>query len=252
MIIALAKIEGAGPVRESTTRQQRGSLQSKPGPGERPGRLAWAPPGSSLRERSFQKNAYYKASHAMMGRAERIGLVSFALAAPAFAAEAAAESAGHGEAGGGGPFAGDIGNALWTLVIFERSVRIHPRPVSRWGPILGSPSPAGFRSARSRGRAPSLRQPTGRGAAARSTRSGWRASRARERRRSSTRRAGCRGRQAPDRGRARRVRKDDRSRQARDPDRHRYGDQGAHLSAPSRDRHGVARAGRGDGQDQSA
>jgi F-type H+-transporting ATPase subunit b len=68
----------------------------------------------------------------MMERA-LIGLVSFALAAPAFAAEAA-ESAGHGEAGGGGPFAGDIGNAIWTLLIFGIVVFILGR--FAWGPIL--------------------------------------------------------------------------------------------------------------------
>lgn len=65
----------------------------------------------------------------MMERA-LIGLVSFALAAPAFAAEAAE----HGEAGGGGPFAGDIGNALWTLLIFGIVVFILGR--FAWGPIL--------------------------------------------------------------------------------------------------------------------
>ena len=65
----------------------------------------------------------------MMERA-LIGLVSFALAAPAFAAEAAE----HGEAGGGGPFAGDIGNALWTLLIFGLVVFILGR--FAWGPIL--------------------------------------------------------------------------------------------------------------------
>jgi F-type H+-transporting ATPase subunit b len=59
-----------------------------------------------------------------------IGLITFALAAPAFAAEAAAE---HGEASAS-PFAGDIGNALWTLVIFGIVVFVLGRYA--WGPIL--------------------------------------------------------------------------------------------------------------------
>lgn len=66
----------------------------------------------------------------MMQRA-LIGLVSFALAAPAFAAEAA--EGGHGEAASG-PFAGDVGNVIWTLVIFGLVVFVLGKYA--WGPIL--------------------------------------------------------------------------------------------------------------------
>lgn len=65
----------------------------------------------------------------MMQRA-LIGLVSLALAAPAYAAEAAE---GHGEASG--PFAGDVGNVIWTLVIFGLVVFVLGK--FAWGPILG-------------------------------------------------------------------------------------------------------------------
>jgi F-type H+-transporting ATPase subunit b len=64
----------------------------------------------------------------MMERA-LVGLVTFALAAPAFAAEAAE----HGD-GPGNPFAGDIGNVIWTLLIFGLVVFILGRYA--WGPIL--------------------------------------------------------------------------------------------------------------------
>lgn len=66
----------------------------------------------------------------MMKRA-LMGLVSFALAAPAFAAEAAE---GHGEAAASGPFAGDVGNVIWTLVIFGLVVFVLGK--FAWGPIL--------------------------------------------------------------------------------------------------------------------
>lgn len=60
-----------------------------------------------------------------------ITLVSLALAAPAFAAEAAEHGA---EGGGNNIFAGDIGNAVWTLVIFLLVVFILGKYA--WGPIL--------------------------------------------------------------------------------------------------------------------
>lgn len=59
-------------------------------------------------------------------------LVSLALAAPAFAAPEAAEGGG----GGGNIFAGDIGNALWTLVIFLLVVFVLGK--FAWGPILNT------------------------------------------------------------------------------------------------------------------
>lgn len=59
-------------------------------------------------------------------------LTSFALAAPALAAEE-----GHGgEAAANNPFAGDIGNALWTLVIFGLVVVVLGK--FAWGPLLKS------------------------------------------------------------------------------------------------------------------
>lgn len=68
----------------------------------------------------------------MMKRA-LIGLVSFALAAPAAYAAEAAEG-GHGEAAASGPFAGDLGNVIWTLVIFGLVVFVLGK--FAWGPIL--------------------------------------------------------------------------------------------------------------------
>lgn len=59
-----------------------------------------------------------------------ISLVSLALAAPALAAEA--EHGGEASS----PFAGDIGNALWTLVIFGSVVFVLHK--FAWGPILGT------------------------------------------------------------------------------------------------------------------
>ena len=52
--------------------------------------------------------------------------LSGALAAPLLASEA--------EGGGGGPFSGDIGNALWTLVIFALVVLVLGKYA--WGPLL--------------------------------------------------------------------------------------------------------------------
>ncbi len=59
-----------------------------------------------------------------------ISLVSLALAAPAFAAEAE-----HG-GGANNPFAGDFGNALWTLVIFGLVLLVLGK--FAWGPILNT------------------------------------------------------------------------------------------------------------------
>lgn len=50
-------------------------------------------------------------------------------AAPAMAAEA-----GHGEATANNPFAGDIGNALWTVIIFVLVLVVLGKYA--WGPIL--------------------------------------------------------------------------------------------------------------------
>ena len=52
--------------------------------------------------------------------------LSCVLAAPLLANE--------GEGGGGGPFSGDIGNALWTLVIFGLVVLVLGKYA--WGPLL--------------------------------------------------------------------------------------------------------------------
>lgn len=60
------------------------------------------------------------------------GMTTLALsAAPALAAEA-----GHGEAAANNPFAGDIGNALWTVVIFGLVLVVLGK--FAWGPILGN------------------------------------------------------------------------------------------------------------------
>jgi F-type H+-transporting ATPase subunit b len=59
---------------------------------------------------------------------------TLALAAPAFAAEAA-EGHGGGEAANN-PFAGDIGTALWTLIVFGAVVLVLGK--FAWGPILGA------------------------------------------------------------------------------------------------------------------
>jgi F-type H+-transporting ATPase subunit b len=64
----------------------------------------------------------------MIGKLSATGL-AFALAAPAFAAEA-------GEAGANNPFAGNIGNALWTLVVFFVVVVVLGK--FAWGPLLGA------------------------------------------------------------------------------------------------------------------
>ncbi len=60
-----------------------------------------------------------------------IPLVSFAL----MAAPVLAQEAEHGE-GASNPFAGDIGNALWTLVIFGLVVFVLGK--FAWGPILNA------------------------------------------------------------------------------------------------------------------
>ena len=58
-------------------------------------------------------------------------LVSLALAAPALAAEPE-----HGGGGASNPFAGDFGNALWTLVIFGLVLFVLGK--FAWGPILNT------------------------------------------------------------------------------------------------------------------
>lgn len=58
-------------------------------------------------------------------------LTSLVLAAPAYAAEE-----GHGGEAANNPFAGDIGNALWTLVIFGLVVVVLGK--FAWGPLLKS------------------------------------------------------------------------------------------------------------------
>jgi len=50
------------------------------------------------------------------------------------AAPVAAQEGGHGEAAANNPFAGDIGNALWTLIIFVLVLVVLGRYA--WGPIL--------------------------------------------------------------------------------------------------------------------
>ncbi len=57
-----------------------------------------------------------------------VALTTFALAAPAWAAEEV-----HAEAANN-PFAGDIGNALWTLVVFGAVLAVLGK--FAWGPIL--------------------------------------------------------------------------------------------------------------------
>jgi F-type H+-transporting ATPase subunit b len=60
------------------------------------------------------------------------GLVTLVLvAAPAVAAEG-----GHAEGGASNPFAGDIGNALWTVIIFVLVLVVLGKYA--WGPILSN------------------------------------------------------------------------------------------------------------------
>ena len=61
----------------------------------------------------------------------KIFLVSMSLAAPALAAEAE-----HGGGSANNPFAGDFGNALWTLIIFGLVVIVLGK--FAWGPILNT------------------------------------------------------------------------------------------------------------------
>lgn len=61
----------------------------------------------------------------MVSKNVRVGLLGLAVAAPALAQH---------EGGGGSPFAGDIGNALWTVVIF--GVVLFVLGKYAWGPIL--------------------------------------------------------------------------------------------------------------------
>src|SRR5215213_1566620 len=64
----------------------------------------------------------------MMQRA-KVFLTSFVLAAPVLAQEHGAQ-----EPAANNPFAGDIGNALWTLVIFGLVVVVLGK--FAWGPLL--------------------------------------------------------------------------------------------------------------------
>jgi F-type H+-transporting ATPase subunit b len=60
------------------------------------------------------------------------GLITMMLmAAPAIAAEG-----GHAEGGANNPFAGDIGNALWTVIIFVLVLVVLGKYA--WGPILSN------------------------------------------------------------------------------------------------------------------
>ena len=60
------------------------------------------------------------------------GLITMILmAAPAMAAEG-----GHAEGGANNPFAGDIGNALWTVIIFVLVLVVLGKYA--WGPILSN------------------------------------------------------------------------------------------------------------------
>jgi F-type H+-transporting ATPase subunit b len=67
----------------------------------------------------------------MMQRA-KVFLTTFVLAAPVLAQE----HGGEHEAAANNPFAGDIGNALWTLVIFGLVVVVLGK--FAWGPLLKS------------------------------------------------------------------------------------------------------------------
>ena len=61
--------------------------------------------------------------HTGLRRSRLAALAAFAAAAPTMASE-----------GGGGPFSGDVGSALWTLVIFGLVVWVLGKYA--WGPIL--------------------------------------------------------------------------------------------------------------------
>ena len=63
----------------------------------------------------------------------RFRIATSLLLAAALAAPLAAAEAGHGEAGGG-PFEGNVGNVLWTLVVFALVVLVLGK--FAWGPIL--------------------------------------------------------------------------------------------------------------------
>jgi F-type H+-transporting ATPase subunit b len=66
----------------------------------------------------------------------RAHLRTFASATLALlASPLAAAEAGHGEGGGVTPFAGDVGNAIWTLLIFGLVVFVLGK--FAWKPILG-------------------------------------------------------------------------------------------------------------------
>jgi F-type H+-transporting ATPase subunit b len=62
------------------------------------------------------------------------GLVTLVVALTLAAAPAVAAEGGHAEGGANNPFAGDIGNALWTVIIFVLVLVVLGKYA--WGPIL--------------------------------------------------------------------------------------------------------------------
>jgi F-type H+-transporting ATPase subunit b len=64
------------------------------------------------------------------------GLVTTVITLMLSAAPALAAEGGHAEGGANNPFAGDIGNALWTLIIFVLVLVVLGKYA--WGPILGN------------------------------------------------------------------------------------------------------------------
>lgn len=64
------------------------------------------------------------------------GLVTLVVALVLAAAPAVAAEGGHAEGGANNPFAGDIGNALWTVIIFVLVLVVLGKYA--WGPILSN------------------------------------------------------------------------------------------------------------------
>jgi F-type H+-transporting ATPase subunit b len=64
------------------------------------------------------------------------GLVTLIVALVLAAAPAMAAEGGHAEGGANNPFAGDIGNALWTVIIFVLVLVVLGKYA--WGPILSN------------------------------------------------------------------------------------------------------------------
>jgi F-type H+-transporting ATPase subunit b len=63
-------------------------------------------------------------------------LVTLVVALVLWAAPAVAAEGGHAEGGASNPFAGDIGNALWTVIIFVLVLVVLGKYA--WGPILSN------------------------------------------------------------------------------------------------------------------